>query len=85
MVGYPRSPLAAIRIAGALPDPPDLLERAAECARRCDAAVVVVGLDAEWETEGRDRESLALPGRQAELVEAVAAANSRCVVVLNAG
>jgi beta-glucosidase len=79
------SPLGGVRVGCLLPEPPDLLERAVAAARRCDAAVVVVGLDAEWESEGRDRESLALPGRQAELIEAVAAANPRCVVVLNAG
>jgi beta-glucosidase len=81
----PRSPLGGVRVGCKLPDPADLLERAAACAAECDAAIVVVGLDAEWETEGRDRESLALPGRQAELVEAVARANPRCAVVLNAG
>jgi beta-glucosidase len=46
---------------------------------------VVVGLDGSWETEGFDRRSLTLPGRQDELIEAVAAANPRTVVVLNAG
>jgi beta-glucosidase len=45
----------------------------------------VLGLDGDWETEGRDRESLELPGRQAELVEAVAAAQPRTVVVVLAG
>jgi beta-glucosidase len=79
------SPLGGVRAGGLLPEPPDLLERAVAAAAGADAAVVVVGLDAEWETEGRDRESLALPGRQAELVEAVAAANPRTAVVLNAG
>jgi beta-glucosidase len=37
------------------------------------------------ETEGRDRTTLALPGRQDALVSAVAAANPRTVVVVNAG
>jgi beta-glucosidase len=46
---------------------------------------VVVGLDNEWETEGRDRDDLSLPGRQRELIERVAAANPRTVVVVNAG
>jgi beta-glucosidase len=79
------SPLGGLRVGCLLPEPADLLERAVAAAAAADAAVVVVGLDAEWETEGQDRESLALPGRQAELIEAVAAANPRCVVVLNAG
>ncbi|HVN39722.1 MAG TPA: glycoside hydrolase family 3 C-terminal domain-containing protein [Myxococcota bacterium] len=78
-------PLAGVRVGLLLPDPPDLLERAVACAAAADAAVVVVGLDSDWETEGRDRESWALPGRQAELVERVAAANPHTVVVVNAG
>jgi beta-glucosidase len=48
-------------------------------------AVVVVGTNEEVESEGFDRTSLALPGRQDELVRAVAAANPRTVVVVNSG
>jgi beta-glucosidase len=47
--------------------------------------VVVVGSDSEWESEGFDRRTLDLPGRQAELVERVCAANPRTVVVVNTG
>ncbi len=54
-------------------------------ARDADAAVVVVGTNDDVESEGFDRTSLALPGRQDELVSAVAAANPRTVVVVNAG
>ena len=64
---------------------PDLLERAAAAAAAADVAVVVVGTNDEWETEGRDRESLRLPGEQDELVRRVAAANPRTVVVVNTG
>ena len=81
----PKLPLAGVRVGCALPEPADLLERAVRCAADADAAVVVVGLDHEWETEGRDRDDLSLPGRQAELIERVAAANPRTVVVLNTG
>jgi beta-glucosidase len=71
---------------GCLPPlPADLLERAVAAASECDAAVVVLGLDAEWETEGNDRADLSLPGRQAELAARVAAANPRTAVVVNAG
>ncbi len=63
----------------------DLMERAEAAAARCDVAVVVVGLSAEWETEGHDKTDMALPGRQAELIQRVAAANPRTAVVLNAG
>jgi beta-glucosidase len=47
--------------------------------------VVVVGTTEEVESEGFDRDSLALPGRQDELVRRVAAVNPRTVVVVNAG
>jgi beta-glucosidase len=50
-----------------------------------DVAVVVVGTTEEVESEGFDRMSLALPGRQDELVARVAAVNPRTVVVVNAG
>lgn len=63
----------------------DALAAAVAAARDADAAVVVVGTNDEVESEGFDRASLALPGRQDELVSAVAAANPRTVVVVNAG
>ncbi len=77
--------LGGLRVGCLEPVPDDAIERACAAAREADAAVVVVGLNADWETEGRDRESLELPGRQAELAQRVAAANPRSVVVLNAG
>ena len=61
------------------------LAHAVELARTSDVAVVVVGTSDAVESEGFDRTSLALPGRQDELVRAVAAANPRTVVVVNAG
>jgi beta-glucosidase len=61
------------------------LAHAVELARNSDVAVVVVGTSDAVESEGFDRTSLALPGRQDELVRAVAAANPRTVVVVNAG
>ncbi|MDX1649383.1 MAG: phosphate acyltransferase, partial [Myxococcota bacterium] len=77
--------LGGLRLGHLPPFPDDAMERAEAAARDADAAVVVIGLNRDWETEGRDRESLALPGRQAELAERVAAANPRTVVVVNAG
>ncbi|WP_370616651.1 beta-glucosidase family protein [Mumia sp. Pv 4-285] len=61
------------------------IDEAVELARSADLAVVVVGTNEEVESEGFDRESLDLPGRQDELVRRVAAANPRTVVVVNAG
>ncbi|MFB7842713.1 glycoside hydrolase family 3 C-terminal domain-containing protein [Microbacterium sp. NPDC056052] len=73
---------------GHLPPTPEddlLIARAVDSARDADVAIVVVGTTAEYETEGVDRQSLALPGRQDELVRAVCTANPRTVVVVNAG
>jgi beta-glucosidase len=61
------------------------IERAVALARDADVAVVVVGTTEEVESEGFDRRSLALPGRQDELVRRVAQVNRRTVVVVNAG
>ncbi|MFD6357280.1 beta-glucosidase family protein [Nocardia tengchongensis] len=58
---------------------------AIELARTSDVAVVVVGTTEQIESEGFDRTTLRLPGRQDELVAAVAAANPRTVVVVNSG
>jgi beta-glucosidase len=77
--------IAGVRVGALLPVPDDLMDRAAAAAEETDAAVVVVGLDAEWEREGRDRVDMELPGRQAELVERIAAANRNTIVVVNAG
>jgi beta-glucosidase len=61
------------------------LERAVQAAREADVAVVVVGYDGAWESEGADRPHMDLPGDQDDLIRAVAAANPRTVVVVNAG
>jgi beta-glucosidase len=61
------------------------IAEAAALAASCDYAVVVVGTTAETESEGTDRKTLALPGRQDDLVRAVVAANPRTVVVVNSG
>jgi beta-glucosidase len=71
-------------------DPPrrdadDELAAAVALAKACDAAIVVVGTTDEIESEGFDRADLGLPGRQDELVAAVAAVNPRTVVLVNAG
>ena len=68
-----------------IPDPPDGIERAAQAAARADCAIVVVGLNQHWETEGSDRVDMELPGRQKELIERVSDANANTIVVVNAG
>jgi beta-glucosidase len=79
------SPILGARIAAGRPAVGDAFARAVREAAKSDVAVVVVGLTNEWESEGRDRPDLSLPGRQAELVEAVLDANQNTVVVINAG
>ena len=79
-------PMGALQLGCLPPLPPgDLVERAAAAAAAADVAVVVVGLNSDWETEGTDRTTLALAGPQDELVARVVAANPNTVVVVNAG
>ncbi|KAL9621013.1 MAG: hypothetical protein Q9160_004531 [Pyrenula sp. 1 TL-2023] len=65
----------------------DLLQEAVDVASEADVAIVVVGVDAEWESEGYDRQTMDLPkdGSQDRLVSAVLAANPNTVVVNQSG
>ena len=78
------TPGRAGRPAGARCPDDEAIAAAVAAARDADVAVVVVGLTEEQETESRDKATLALPGAQDALVEAVAAAARRTVVVVNA-
>lgn len=60
-----------------------LAAEAVAAARDADVAVVFIGT--AQETEGADRDSLALPAGQIRLVEQVVAANPKTVVVLSNG
>ncbi|QCD60561.1 beta-glucosidase H [Streptomyces hawaiiensis] len=66
-------------------DADELVAEAAAAARAADTAVVVVATTDRVESEGFDRADLRLPGRQDDLVRAVAAANPHTVVVVNSG
>ena len=66
-------------------DPDALVTEAAAAAADADLAIVVVGTNSLVESEGHDRTTLALPGRQDDVVAAVAAANPNTLVVVNAG
>ena len=63
----------------------DLLGRAEMAAREADAVVLIVGTNADWETEGRDRTFMGLPGDQDELIRRVTAANPCTAVCVNTG
>jgi beta-glucosidase len=58
------------------------IAEAVQAAERSDVAVVFASTK---DTEAIDRTDLALPGHQDALIEAVAAANPRTIVVLNTG
>ena len=60
-----------------------LLAEAAELARTSDVALVFAG--SLHETEGADRDGIELPDAHRQLIERVAAANPRTVVVLSNG
>ena len=85
-VFFPTSPLKQLR--AMLPNTKvefasgDDLAAAAALVRQSDFAIVFVQ---QWEMEGMDLPSLALPGNQDALVEAVAAANPHSIVVLETG
>jgi beta-glucosidase len=62
------------------------LKKAVEMAKKADVVILYIGTTLATEAEGRDRTTLALPGNQEELVEAVMAVNPKTVVVeMNAG
>ncbi|OFE16218.1 glycosyl hydrolase [Humibacillus sp. DSM 29435] len=62
-----------------------LRDEAAQLAGSTEVAVVFLGLPAELESEGFDRNDIELPPQQVELLRAVVAANPRTVVVLSNG
>jgi beta-glucosidase len=85
---YPVSQYAMLRGVMVGAEPPrvsDAIDRAVAAAAAADVAVVVVGTNDDWETEGEDRATLDLPGEQDELVRRVAAVNPNTVVIINAG
>lgn len=87
-IEYPPTTVGTMRgfiVGGEAAAEGDPLERAVAVAAAAEVAVVVVGTNDDWETEGEDRTTMDLPGRQDELVARVAAANPNTVVVVNAG
>lgn len=64
---------------------PVALRRAAAFAKKAKIAVVAAGLPESYESEGFDRESMAMPEGHNQMIEAVAAANPNTVVVLLGG
>lgn len=68
-------------------DAPDeaLIQTACDLARGKDAVLVYAGLPDRYESEGFDRESLAMPLNQTELIRRVCAVNPNVAVILACG
>jgi beta-glucosidase len=77
--------LKAIRVGVGVPLGDKAFAEAVELARASDVAIVYAGRSGEWDTEGNDLPGITLPGRQDELIAAVASANPNTVVVLQTG
>jgi beta-glucosidase len=80
-----QTPMAAVRLECLPPVPGDSIERAARLAAASDVAIVCAGFGGDWQSEGFDRPDMELPGQQNALIEQLAAANPRTIVVLNTG
>jgi beta-glucosidase len=76
---------SALRLEWDVPGWADPIERAARAAAEADVAIVCGGLCNSHEGGTNDRTDIDLPGRQVELIEAVAAANPNTVVALAGG
>jgi len=76
----------AVRLGGCrLIDPDEEVAHAAALAKDAEQVIICAGLNADWETEGADRESMSLPGHMDALIAAVSAANPSTIVVMQSG
>lgn len=76
----------AVRLGGCrVIDPDEEVANAAAMAKEHDQVIVCAGLNADWEGEGADRESMSLPGHMDKLIAAVSAANPSTVVCMQSG
>lgn len=60
------------------------VDDAVALAASSDVVIVVAGLTPEWESEGFDRPTLDMPGRQNELIARIGKANPNTVVCIQA-
>src|SRR6476469_5972845 len=77
--------VSGLELGAAPPTPTTALADAVAVAAAADVAIVVVGTGPALDCEGQDRPTMGLPGEQDALVAAVAAANPRTIVCVNAG
>jgi len=68
-------------------DKPDqaLIDEAVSLAKTSDVAILCIGSNREYESEGHDRKTLALPFGEQALVNAVTNANPNTIIVMMAG
>ncbi|OLN85352.1 putative beta-glucosidase I 4 [Colletotrichum chlorophyti] len=66
-------------------EPQTAIQEAVDVAKSVDQVVICTGLSGEWESEGFDRTTMALPPGTNELVTAVLAANPNTAVVVQSG
>ncbi len=66
-------------------DDEKLLKEAIEVAKRNDVVLIFGGLTENYESEGRDRESLSLPENQNRLIKEIAKVNKNVIVSLSNG
>ena len=77
--------VGGINIGAMAPIIGDQVSEAVDTAARCDVSLVIVGTNDDWESEGWDRDTIALPGEQDRLISEVAKVSKRTIVVINAG
>lgn len=74
----------ALRVGGCkIIDAEKEIQRAAALAKDADQVIICAGLNADWETEGSDRENMDLPPGLDDLITAVVEANPDHTVVVN--
>ncbi|KAI0340912.1 glycoside hydrolase family 3 protein [Trametopsis cervina] len=66
-------------------EPEEGIKDAVKIAKEADIAILVIGLNNDWESEGHDRADMTLPGLTNQLVTEVLAANPNTVVVNQSG
>ncbi|KAJ9131240.1 Beta-glucosidase [Pleurostoma richardsiae] len=61
------------------------IQRAVTLAKQVDQVAIIAGLNADWESEGYDRDELGLPGHTDRLIREVLAANPNTAIVIQSG
>ncbi|KAF3388795.1 putative beta-glucosidase I [Penicillium rolfsii] len=68
-----------------LADPEEELAKAISIAKQVNQVAIVVGLNADWESEGFDRETLKMPGNTDRLIREITSVNKNTAVIIQSG